>query len=423
MPDVEVHSLLVGLVGPIGPKTRGEVERPRFFFCLDDQERTRSCPGHCLSGTNAYLCPVTETGKTIQNDLDKDVHALSPLLLDLFSIDAVYRHGDRIAFSLSCEYDRDRRLALVEDRLKTVGYRYEKNLSESGGVLLVIDRKARLHIPLRNIVLFALTVLSIYLVPVLLRSDLNMHALWQHLAAGAGLEFALALVTILVVHEMGHFLAGRRRGIATSWPYFIPAPNLFGTFGAVIKSKSPFWNRRDLLELGAAGPIAGWLVAIGWLIYGLTQSHIVPMTQLTSYDLPFSLEGESILMRALTTSLVGSAHEGSVFLLSEFAFAGWAGLLVTALNLIPIGQFDGGHILYGLIGRRQHAVAWVAVAALAVLGFFSPMWWVFAVFGFVFKIQHPPTLNDSLPPDRLSVSLGIAAIVILALSFTPIPMR
>ncbi len=366
---------------------------------------------------------MTQAANTTHDDFTRDVHALSPLLLDLFSVDAVYRHGDRIAFSLSCEYDRNRRLAIVEDRLKTVGYGYERHLSESGALLLIIDRTARFHIPVRNLVLFALTVLSVYVVPVLLRSEFSMPVFWQHLAAGAGIQFTIALMTILVVHEMGHFLAGRRRGIVTSWPYFIPAPNLFGTFGAIIKSKSPFWNRRDLLELGAAGPIAGWLVAIGWLAYGLTQSHIVPISQLTPYDLPFSLEGESILMRFLTTSLVGSGGEGTVFVLSEFAFAGWAGLLVTALNMIPIGQLDGGHIVYGLVGRRQHIVAWVALVGLGVLGFFSPLWWVFAALGFIFRVQHPPTLNDSQPPDSVAVAMGIAAIVILALSFTPIPMR
>jgi membrane-associated protease RseP (regulator of RpoE activity) len=258
---------------------------------------------------------------------------------------------------------------------------------------------------------------------VLVRSNLEWRLFVQNLSAGAGIRFAIALVSILLVHEMGHFLAGRRRNIATSWPYFIPAPNLFGTFGAVIISKSPFWNRRDLLELGAAGPIAGWVVAFGFLAYGLTQSQVVPIGQITPYDFPFTLEGESILMRLLTGFFVGPAPDGSVYLLSEFAFAGWAGLLVTALNLIPIGQFDGGHILYGLLGRRQHAFAWVALVALAVLGFFSPMWWVFAVLGFVFRVEHPPTLNDIQPPDRPAVVMGIVSLIILVLSFTPMPIR
>ncbi|PWB69055.1 hypothetical protein C3F09_10645 [candidate division GN15 bacterium] len=366
---------------------------------------------------------MTTAGNSSPNGFDRDVHALSPLLLDLFIIDAVYRHGDRIAFSLSCEYDRDRRLALVEDRLKTVGYQYEKHLSDSGPILLVIDRKARFHIPPTNLILFALTALSVYLVPVLFRSNLDLAVFRQHLASGAGLQFTLALMTILVVHEMGHFLTGRRRGIVTSWPYFIPAPNIFGTFGAVIRSKSPFWNRRDLLELGAAGPIAGWLVAIGWLIYGLTQSHIAPVAGLTPYDFGVVLKGESILMHLLSGWLVGPARDGTVIVLSEYAIAGWAGLLVTALNLIPIGQLDGGHILYGLIGRRQHIVGWLAIGALAVLGFFSPVWWVFAALGFIFRVEHPATLGDSLAPGKMAVSMGIVAFVILVLSFTPIPLQ
>jgi len=228
-------------------------------------------------------------------------------------------------------------------------------------------------------------------------------------------------MSILLVHEMGHFIASRRRHIVTSWPYFLPAPNLLGTFGAVIKSKSPFYNRRDLVEVGAAGPIAGWVVALGWLIFGLTQSRWIPAGLVVPGEWAFGLEGESLLMRAAVQALVGAPAPGHFFKLSEGAFAGWVGLLVTAMNLLPIGQFDGGHVLYGLFRRAQHVLGMIGLAALLVLGYFSPFWWLFGAFGLLFGVKHPPTLDDDRPLSPTARRMGIAAIVIMALSFTPMP--
>ena len=215
------------------------------------------------------------------------------------------------------------------------------------------------------------------------------------LASGAGIEFTLALISILFVHEMGHYIASRRRNIITSWPYFIPAPNIIGTFGAIIKSKSPFWNRRDLIEVGSAGPIAGWIVAMGWLLYGLSQSVSLPPEAFQPWDLGFTLEGESILMRLAAPAFIGPLSDGHFYKLTEAAFAGWVGLLVTAINLLPIGQLDGGHILYGLFRKRQHFLGLIAMGALLILGMQSPVWWFFAAFGIIFGVKHPPTLNDN----------------------------
>jgi membrane-associated protease RseP (regulator of RpoE activity) len=243
------------------------------------------------------------------------------------------------------------------------------------------------------------------------------------LGQGAGITFTIAMISILFVHEMGHYIASRRRGIITSWPYFIPAPNIIGTFGAVIKSKSPFWNRRDLIEVGAAGPIAGWIVALGWLIYGLTQSTLLPNYAFTVKNMSFNLVGESVLMRFLTTLLVGAPAPGMSYLLTEAAFAGWVGLLVTAINLLPMGQLDGGHITYGLSRKIQLPLGYVAMGALLLLGFQSPLWWLFAAFGLIFGVKHPPTLNDQKALSRPALIMGIVAIVIFVLSFTPVPFR
>ena len=154
--------------------------------------------------------------------------------------------------------------------------------------------------------MFFLTILSVYVVPVFFRS-LDIGQTLQDLSDGAGIEFTVALMSILLIHEMGHFVAGRRRNIITSWPYFIPAPNFIGTFGAIIKSRSPFWNRRDLIEVGAAGPIAGWIVAVAWLIYGLSHSTYVPLNLESHAGLVL---GDSLSMTFLTNLVMGPAPEG-----------------------------------------------------------------------------------------------------------------
>ncbi|MFQ6007442.1 MAG: site-2 protease family protein [Candidatus Zixiibacteriota bacterium] len=385
-------------------------------------------------------------------DFGEDSKSISTLLIDLFEIGAVYRQEGKLVYSLSYRFDRAQSVKLIKDRLKMAGYRF--SLSEQEDVLvLYIDPQRRFKIPRINVVLFVLTLFSIYFVPVLLKNlnlamyhmanqrvpppdgflgevsltlsviPLAFSAAMSDLANGVGIEFTLALISILFVHEMGHFIASRRRNIITSWPYFIPAPNIIGTFGAIIKSKSPFWNRRDLIEVGAAGPIAGWVVAVGWLLWGLTQSTILPADAFSPKDMLFSLEGESILMRAATLTLVGPAPEGLYYRLTEAAFAGWVGLLVTAINLLPIGQLDGGHILYGLIRKSQFILARLAMVGLFVLGFHSMMWWLFAGFGLIFGVKHPPTMDDNRKPAPVATALGIVSLLILVLSFTPVPFH
>jgi len=304
-------------------------------------------------------------------------------------------------------------------------------------ILLSISGKKSFYIPTLNILLFVITLLSVYIVPVFLRSGFLLaddqldnqfletcKITIDQLSKGAGIEFTLALISILFVHEMGHYIASRRRDIITSWPYFIPAPTIIGTLGAVIKSISPFWNRRDLVEVGAAGPIAGWIVAFGWLWYGLSQSTIIsPLNGLLPFE-GFSLEGESILVKYLVYNLIGPTPPGYFYNFTEAAFAGWVGILITAVNMLPIGQLDGGHIVYGLFrGKVQFYSGVVAIAILLLLGFYSPIWWFFAAFGLFFGVKHPRTMNDSKKLSRVSLLMGIVALMILVVSFTPIPFR
>jgi hypothetical protein len=361
--------------------------------------------------------------------LDKKAEELTNLAADLFIVDASYIHQRQIVFSLRFRYDQKKSTQLLKDRLQLAGYRYTLNQADDS-LLVSINPERKLTIPKLNIFLFLLTLASVYFIPVFY-FNLNaptlsaaFRATLDDLGRGRGLEFTAALISILLIHEMGHFWASRRRGIVTSWPYFIPAPNFIGTFGAVIKSKSPFWNRRDLIEVGAAGPIAGWVVALGWLVYGLTSSQFTMLGDANAAGWCFpTLQGQSMLVKLLAPSVMGPQPLGSFFLFSEAAFAGWVGLLVTALNMLPIGQFDGGHVVYGLVGRRQKMLGRLALGVLIVLGFQSPTWWVFAVLGFVMGVGHPPTLNDRAPVSGSAQLLGWIALVILLLSFTPVPFQ
>lgn len=366
----------------------------------------------------------------LPDDLKKQTDELSIILADLFEIGAVYRQNENIIFSLSYRFEKAKSKAAIKDRLSTAGYNFK--FHQEGEILLLsINPERSTRIPPLNIILFFATLFTVYLVPVFYKKlNINptleeaLRATVDALSEGAGLQFTAAMISILFVHEMGHYVAGRRRQIITSWPYFIPAPNIIGTFGAIIKSKSPFWNRRDLIEVGAAGPIAGWIVAIAWLIYGLSQSRIVvPEEIINTGDMFFALEGESILMRLATLAIIGPASEGQFYLLSEAAFAGWVGLLVTAINLLPIGQLDGGHILYGLFREKQRYLAAAAMAALLILGFQSTMWWFFAAFGLFFGLNHPPTLDDQKPLSNWALVMAVSSILIMILSFTPVPFR
>lgn len=240
-----------------------------------------------------------------------------------------------------------------------------------------------------------------------------------------GLPYALGLMSILGIHELGHYLLARRRGINVTPPYFIPVPFALGTFGAFIQMRSPTEDRRSLFDVAVAGPLAGLAVAIPALLMGLRTSTVV------SGDVAGGLRmldgtsvGSSLLFAMLAKLSLGPALEyGHVLQLSPLAFAGWLGLLVTALNLLPVGQLDGGHIASAMFGRRiGGAISTISMWSLLLLAIFvwpGLMMWAIIVF-FIAGTSAPP-LNDLTPISRERQWLGYATFVVLALILAPLP--
>lgn len=248
-------------------------------------------------------------------------------------------------------------------------------------------------------------------------------------ASMPGLGFATALMSILLAHEMGHYLVAKRYQIDASLPYFLPAPpqlNFIGTFGAFIRLRSPIVDRRQLFDVGAAGPWAGLVVALVVLVIGLLNSQVIAGLEGQTRQLiyiaqrPFYL-GDSLLMSAGISWLVG---EGTVQL-HPMALAGWFGLFVTTLNLLPLGQLDGGHIVYALVGRHQAAIGKLMWYTLLILGFQFWGWWIWAALIMILgrgRIAHPSVLDPHRPIPMSRWPLGLATGVLFIVTFTVDPL-
>lgn len=283
--------------------------------------------------------------------------------------------------------------------------------------------------PVVNLVLLALTVVTTFSAGAFL---------WLAYVGGTtlsgsdflwgGLYFGLPLMTILGLHELAHFVMARHHHVEASLPYFLPVPPpylLFGTFGAFISLREPIPNKRALLDIGASGPLAGFAVSIPVTLAGAFLSAHSPVLSVAncgptilgvSYsNLQF---GPSIFWLAL-----GKFLPAAFFSLHPLALAGWVGLLVTAINLLPAGQLDGGHVFRALLGDRSRYVSWAAVILLFGLGvFYYQGWIIFAILIFLLGVRHPPPLNDISPLDAKRWALGAFAVAILVTGFVVVPI-
>lgn len=239
-----------------------------------------------------------------------------------------------------------------------------------------------------------------------------------------GLWYSLAGLAIVAAHEFGHYFACVYYRVDATLPYLIPFPNLLGTMGAFIKIRSPIPNRRALFDIGVAGPLAGFVVAAVLLFVAVPMSRIVRLP-VNAGTINF---GEPLLFHAAVWLFWGRVPDGFGINLHPMGFAAWAGCFLTAMNLLPVWQLDGGHISYALLRRKSIYVTGASVLLCIAFAFvFSWNWAVwagmFVALMFFFGPHHFPTLDDELPLDTPRIALAIAAAVVLVLCFMPVPFE
>jgi membrane-associated protease RseP (regulator of RpoE activity) len=335
--------------------------------------------------------------------------------------------GDAVLFIGRLASEPEPAFTALRERFRGLGF--TPLLRRDGATDIVVAQRGVVGAlrtnPLINLLLLAATILTTLFAGAGF-ADVNAFAVvrsvlatgeWARLlpVLAAGLPFAATLLFILGVHEMGHYVAARIHGVQVTLPYFIPVPFGLGTFGAFIQLKSPVENRRALFDVGLAGPIAGFVVALPLMVLGLLTSTVV------AREPGAATMGSSLLLRWLVDLFVPHAS-GQAIELGPVAFAAFFGLLVTGLNLIPMGQLDGGHIAYAVLGRWARPLAWFSFAALVIMGLTVWSGWLtWALLAMITGLRHPEPLNDITPLDWGRRILGPLTGVLFLLLITPRP--
>ncbi|MBU1320476.1 MAG: site-2 protease family protein [candidate division Zixibacteria bacterium] len=359
---------------------------------------------------------------TDQLELQRVGKLLYPEVSQFADIVAVYHRGGDVIFEIAPKIAPQVWLEALKRRFFDLGFFLHLYERDGSFVIVAKDiRPQKSRVPWLNIVLAVLTVFSM----VFSFSYLNGgNAIFEDTSLLLpGVWFMLALMCILAFHEFGHYFAGRYHKADVSLPYFIPAPTLFGTLGAFIKSRSPFKNRTELFDVGVAGPLAGFVPALIILIVGFATATFEPTAAPKPGDTFFEF-GDSLLLMVLSKLFMPTVPEGQQLVLSPLIYAGWVGLFVTMMNLLPMGQLDGGHIIYALVGRKRHRlIANTALVAMLGLAFIWTGWlfWA-ALVVFIVKVKHPPTLDDEIEIDPVRRRLGWIAILIFVVTFMPLPL-
>ncbi len=250
-----------------------------------------------------------------------------------------------------------------------------------------------------KIILFLLTIASTYFV--------------------GGAAYSVSIMAILLAHEMGHYFMSKKYGLPATLPYFLPFPfSPFGTFGAVIRMKGIITDKKALFDIGIAGPLAGFVVAVPCIVVGIKLSSV----QAISTSVPLMQLGDPLLFKIFQRLIIGDIPAGYDMVLHPFGYAGWVGLFVTALNLLPVGQLDGGHVVYAIFGKNGK---WVSVAAIVSLGvlaiFHNPSWLALVIILLIFGMRHPEPLDTETRLNRPRLVLAVLVLAVFVLSFTPAP--
>lgn len=357
-------------------------------------------------------------------------------LQGLFHVKDVRLRGSRnasITFTGRYPHDDDEPYEEIHRRFQALGYtpllRREKDYDELRAFKGVVGH-ARTGNPLINVLLLLATILTTLAAGAALSGDnsffralLSGDFAGLRNAARLGAPFAVTLLGILGIHELGHYVAARLHNVAATLPYFIPMPiGGLGTLGAFISVRSPMKSRTVLFDIGLAGPLAGFVVALPLLIVGIRLSEPASLFDpglvrgLTLQNL-----GSSVLVDAIVDVMV-DLRPGQTLRLHPIFFAAWLGVLLTGINLLPIGQLDGGHVAYGLLGRSAYQLARGTLLLLFVAGIaLSPMWIIWAVFVLFGGLHHPPPLNDITGLNRPRQIVGILTAILFFLIIIPVP--
>jgi len=372
------------------------------------------------------VLPETVTPPAEERQFD----ALRRAVAEVFLIEAEQFHplpGISAVFTGRLLLDSEDAYAQLDERLAALNY--TAAFREQGGVQQVQIMSGRINPPPRawwpNLVLFILTVLSLLYVgagialgdALLTDPNRQLTEIWR------GWPYALSIVLILGAHELGHYFAARYHRVPVTLPYFIPLPfGFFGTLGAFIQLRAPMRNRKVLFDVGAAGPLAGLVFAIPILLIGLATAEVRPLPT----GEPYLLEGNSILYALAKVVTYGRfLPDGRVdVFLNQLAQAGWTGLFVTGLNLIPIGQLDGGHVLFTLLGNRARQLYGPIILIMAALALFVSEAWMLWVFLLLLLGRVYATPLDMITPlDGRRRALAVLTLAIFVLVFVPNPLQ
>src|SRR5438128_9875732 len=293
---------------------------------------------------------------------------------------------------------------------------------------ILFEEAPQQKFPWVNVALFALTCFTTVVMGAFLMASFNntftdFSAFFREIFRSPsifvnGLPFSLAIMSILLAHEMGHYLTCRYYGIQATLPYFIPAPTLVGTMGAFIRIKSPIQHRAALLEVGIAGPIAGFVLAIPTLMIALAKSGFTTIDPSAS---GFEL-GEPLIFKAMEAFMGKMPPPGIEINLHPIGIAAWFGFFATALNLLPVGQLDGGHVSYALFRGIHRRISEAFVFILIPLGiFYWQGWLLWSVVLLLIGLRHSVTLDDSIPLSKRHSRLGWIGLAMFVLCFTPMP--
>ena len=282
----------------------------------------------------------------------------------------------------------------------------------------------------RSLVLLAVTVASVFLAGALEPVVLRGHALLLF-NVREGLALAGALLSILLAHEMGHYLACRYYRVDATLPHFIPSPwfpalgwtfwqplSMIGTFGAFIRIRGPIPHRRALFDIGVAGPLAGFLVCLPVLWFGIQGATVQPLPA----DAGGLFFGEPLAFQWVSRLVHGPIPDDKTLVIGQLGLAAWFGLFVTALNLMPIGQLDGGHVTYALLREKARFISRIGSWVCVALVYFGPSWILWAILVRVLGRRHPPTLDDEASVGRGRAVVGVVSLVVFVLCFVPNPI-